>query len=380
MKSKLPDPKNLVHPKQPLFVYDIKKRWEEVVQSGPTWLSKKYPPHSSEKKYSFLGHKLFSPIAISAGPASGKKWTDFYLKMGFGLVFEKTRRTVQRKSHPVPNIAIVHTQGPITREGRNKTLVATTSDKDWEKYQSITNSFGNPSPSIEVWAKELARQKEAVGDGQLLGCSVTATFLGKNSNNSTAAIIEVASDLLVGATAAVVAGAQVIELNLACPNVTENKVEGEMFQNEKLVAYTLAEFKRRFPNIPVGIKFGIYKSKEQMKRVFVGAGENLDFVSGINAVTMTVLAKDGGEILPGRKTSGVAGKADQTLALEAIGWAAKIREEEGLKYEILGGGGIVEIKDVDRYLKAGADIVQIATIAMLDPLFAYKYRLYKENV
>ncbi len=245
-------------------------------------------------------------------------------------------------------------------------------EADWPKYKSMTNSFGNPSPAMSVWTKELMSQRKSVGEGQLLGCSVTATIV--NPKCTTA---DVATDLLMAAAAAAISGAQVLEFNLACPNVMENSIEGEMFQDDKLVAYTLSEFKKRFPGLPCGFKFGIYKSKEQMKKVFASCRDNLDYVSGINAIAMTVLAKDGSEILPGRRTSGVCGIADQNLALEAIKWASEIRREEGLKYEILGGGGIVEVEDVDRYLEAGADMVQIAAIALSDPLLAYKYRIHK---
>lgn len=373
MKMKLPDPKNFIHPNQPVFVYDIHKPWEQVVQQGPVWKSGKFPPLPKEKKYKFLGQKLISPIAISAGPASRKIWTDFYFKMGFGLVFEKTRRSIPRKSNQVPNIAIVHTDSPLSRDSLNQTLIATSKDEDWLKYKSMTNSFGNPSPAMEVWTKELMEQRKGVGDGQLLGCSVTATLV-----NPRCTMVEVATDLLMAATGAALSGAQVLEFNLACPNVIENNIEGEMFQDEKLVAYVLAEFKRRFPDIPCGFKFGVYKSKQQMKKVFIAGEDNLDYVSGINAIAMTVLAKDGSEILPGRKVSGVCGIADQNLALEHIKWAVEIRKEEGLKYEILGGGGIIEPADVDRYLSAGADMVQIAAIALSDPLLAYKYRLMQQ--
>lgn len=376
----LPTPDSLKHPKQPQFLYDLTTPWEDMVKQNPNWLGT-FPP--KQKLYKFLGYDLISPIAIAAGPASGKLWTDFYFKMGFGMVMQKTRRTTFRPSNLTPNVAIVHTKKPLTREDLNKPLVASADPNDFEEFQSITNSFGNPCSDLSDWAEELSRQSKSVPAGQLLGCSVTATALGESSNcnvylgsNPTnALIVETASDLLIGATAAVLNGAKLIELNLACPNVTENAEEGEMFQNPQLVAYTLAEFKRRFPNVPIGFKFGIYKSKDQMKKVFTLAGENLDFVSGINAIPMTVLAKDGSEILPGRKTSGVAGLADQIIALEHIEWAAQIREEEALKYEIIGGGGIIKIADVDRYRNAGADIVQVATVAMTNPLFAYKYML-----
>ena len=289
--------------------------------------------------------------------------------MGYGLVFEKTRRSIPRKSNQVPNIAIIQIDEPITRDRLNEKLTATKNGEDWLKYKSMTNSFGNPSPAMEVWSEELRKQRKGVGDGQLLGCSVTATL------HAGATMEDAALDLLMAATAAATSGTQVLEFNLACPNVTENRVEGEMFQDEKLVAYVLREFKKRFPEIPCGFKFGVYRHKEQMKKVFAAA-EFADYVSGINAIAMTVLGQKGEEILPGRRTSGVCGIADQKIALEHIKWASEIRQEEGLKYEILGGGGIVEVSDVDRYLSAGADMVQIAAVALADPLLAYKYRLY----
>lgn len=368
---KLADPESFIHPKQPTFVYDIKKAWEKVVQDGPIWLSKKYPPLPKEKKYSFLGQKLISPIAISAGPASKKVWTDFYFRMGYGFVLEKTRRTVERKAHEVPNVAIIQTKEQVKRSNLNKILIATKSVLDWEKYKSITNSFGNPSPALDVWAKELLRQKKGVVNGQLFGCSVTATFFGGETTS------DVVADLLKAATAAAKAGVSVIEFNLACPNVTDNKEEGEMFQDANLVSLTLEQFKKKFPKIKAGFKFGLYRNKEQMRKVFKAAGKNLDYVSGINAIAMTVLGKNGKELLPGRTKSGVCGELIQDIALESIRWADQIRKEEKLNYEILGGGGIVQVSDVDRYLKAGADTVQVTTIAMVDPLFAYKYMLYK---
>ncbi|OGE16800.1 hypothetical protein A2858_02755, partial [Candidatus Daviesbacteria bacterium RIFCSPHIGHO2_01_FULL_36_37] len=351
---------------QPTFIYDIEKPWEEVVQNPPVWVSNKFPP--LPKLYSFLGQNIISPIVIAAGPASGKIWTDFYFKMGYGAVIEKTRRTSHRPSNKAPNVAIIHSNGVLKREDIGKPLTASSDPKDFEKYKSITNSFGNPSPDIAVWSKQLNEQKLGKSPGQLLGCSVTATigeesscsvFLGENP--PAALIVETAADLLMGATAAATNGADFVELNLACPNVTENSEEGEMFQNSKLVSYTLAEFKKRFPNIPIGFKFGLYKNKEQMKKVFATAGDNLAYVSGINAIATIVVDKDGNDILPGRKTSGVCGSLLKDIALEHIKWAAEIRDEEGLKYEILGGGGILTVEDVKEFLNEGANAVQIAT-------------------
>jgi dihydroorotate dehydrogenase len=370
---------NLKHLKQPQFIYDITLPWEEVIAKKPIWKGG-FPSIPKQKKYTFLGQKLISPIIIAAGPASGKLWTDFYFKMGYGAVIQKTRRTTPRLANKNPNIAIVKSADQLTRKSISKGVVASLDQKDWSEYQSITNSFGNASNPMTVWAEELRQQTKAAGEGQLLGCSVTATFLEDpnskkylKSSTPETLIVETALDLLMGASAAVTNGAQFIEFNLACPNVTENNAEGEMFQDPKLVAYTLAEFKRRFPNIPVGFKFGLYKSRDQMKKVFVACGDNLDYVSGVNAIATPVRGEDGKDILPGRSVSGVCGAVMKDLALEEIHWAAEIRKETGLKYEILGGGGVITPKDAKEFLSAGADAVQVATIALTNPLFAFEY-------
>ncbi len=370
----------LRHPKQPEFIYDITLPWEEVISKKPIWKSGKFPPLPKQKKYTFLGKKLISPIVIAAGPASGKLWTDFYFKMGYGAIVQKTRRTTPRLANKNPNIAVVTSKEPLTRKSIAKGVSASLNEKDWNEFHSITNSFGNASKPLLDWAIELRSQTKGVGEGQMLGCSVTATFLEEpnskkylKSSTPETLIVETALDLLMGASAAVTNGAEFIEFNLACPNVTENNAEGEMFQDPKLVAYTLAEFKRRFPDVPVGFKFGLYKTKEQMKKVFAAAGDNLDYVSGVNAIATKVHDGKGNDILPGRSVSGVCGSVMKEIALEEIQWAAEIRKEQGLKYEILGGGGIIEPKDVKQFLSAGADAVQVATIALANPLFAYEY-------
>jgi dihydroorotate dehydrogenase (NAD+) catalytic subunit len=374
-----------IHPEQPTFIYDITKPWEEVVKEDPIWLSQKFPP--LPKLYNFLGKQLISPIIIGAGPASGKLWTDFYFKMGYGAVIQKTQRTMPRPSNKVPNVAIIKSDKSLKRSDIGKPLIASLNPEDFNKYQSITNSFGNPSPDMQIWASELVEQKKAVQSGQMLGCSVTATMTEDggacvvilNDSSSNAMIMQTATDLLMAASAAASAGADFVELNLACPNVTENSEEGEMFQNAKLVEYTFAEFKKRFPQTPIGFKFGLYKDKDQMRRVFSQAGDNLTYVSGINAVAMPVTDDKGKNILPGRSTSGVCGKILKNIALEHIRWAAEIREEEGLKYEILGGGGILTPKDVEQFLESGANAVQVSTIAMTNPLFANEYSMYNQK-
>lgn len=375
---------SLRHPQQPPLVWgDLNKPWEQVVKDGPVWMGQ-FPPQPEkseyEGKYKFQGFELMSPISIAAGPASGKLWTDFYFKMTFGLVMEKTRRTVERESNAAPNIAIVKSEEPITRDTLGQTLIGSLDQNDWYRYMSMTNSFGNPSPNLITWPMELREQRKSVGEGQVLGCSVTATTPETNAaailndKSESALIVETVGDLLVAETAAITNGAQLVEHNLACPNVTEHPEEGEMFMNEPLVKYLFASHARLFPNTPAGMKVGVFKSYEQMVRILVAGGDNMRFISTINAIGTQVVGKDGKDILPGRRQTGVAGKVDQQIALEQVDWAAQIREREGLKFEIIGGGGINGPEDADRFLNTGATIVFSGSGVLANPLMAHEYR------
>lgn len=375
----------LRHPDQATLIYDIFVSWEQNIADGPKWLGGYPPVPTLEKRYPFLGHDLVSPITIAAGPASGEKWTDFYFRMGYGMVMEKTRRTVSRRSNPLPNVVIVTEEEEIIREALGKSLQGSMDDKEYIRFKSGTNSFGNPCDAMYDWAARLRLQKEAVNPGQLLGCSVTATLLDSGPAcasvlggvSDTAVIVETASDMLIAGTAAVVAGADLVEFNLACPNVTDHPEEGEMFQSPELVRYLFSEWHRRFPKIPAGMKGGLYADKDQMRRVFAEGGDSMGFVSLINAVSMEVLGKDGNQIVGAGRRAGTFGSIIRPLALEEIEWAAQIRVKEGLPYGIIGGGGITSVEDVDTYLSAGADVVFIAGYAFHRPEFAYDYRLYK---
>ena len=49
---------------------------------------------------------------------------------------------------------------------------------------------------------------------------------------------------------------------------------------------------------------------------------------------------------------------------------AKLREELGMKFAIVGVGGVSSVEDFKKYRAAGADAVMSATGAMWNPLLA----------
>src|SRR3990167_2415628 len=197
--------------KVPQQVYDIKKSWEFNYRQGPNFKGP-YPPFPSKSNWELLGHKLISPLGVAAGPLPSAKWMVPYLKLGYGSIIQKTVRSQAHKSHPYPNITFVKKGQKVNLD--TKPLVVENKVNGPIETLSITNSFGNPSLSPKQWQSEAKKALKAKKPGQLFGISV----YGTSGQNTT--IEELADDYAKTAKMAKDAGAQFVEANLACPNVS----------------------------------------------------------------------------------------------------------------------------------------------------------------
>ncbi len=420
------------HPDQPTLIYDINKPWEEVVANPPIWLGG-FPEKPTEKKYILFGEPTISPMIIAAGPASGQRWTGFFLRMGYGAVIEKTRRSRERRSNPLHNIAIVLSRKPLSEKTIDKPRLGSLNPDDWKRFKSMTNSFGNPSSSIPTWTSEFRRQLTDVGDGQVLAVSVTATvdpFMKDypgyfwdieepQSNAQYEEYIEkrweagwkifrekrawekiseqdaeerkqgykvamrqliaarqsekIIADVMVGIAAAVGAGAEAVELNFACPNVTGNAIEGEMFQDGRLVHNTFDAAREMFPGIKLGLKVGRFNNLEQARSVIYEFYGNVDFVSTINALSVPIIALDGTPILIGRERAGTCGEILREISLRQVEMIAKLRDSANYDFEIHAGGGITEPAHVEQFKNAGGDGFFSGSAVLANPLLNNDY-------
>lgn len=153
--------------------YDITKSWEKNYRDGPLF-DEPIPPFPKKRKWRFLDFNLISPLGIAAGPLPNYKWIGLYTKLGFGTLVHKTVRTIKHPSHPAPNVLIVDVKGKLDPSNNDPLVGSTNSNVSLAKL-SITNSFGNPSPSPSVWTKEVRREQKAMRPGQLLIVSVYGT-------------------------------------------------------------------------------------------------------------------------------------------------------------------------------------------------------------
>lgn len=191
--------------------YNIFKSWEENYRDGPDFHNP-IPPLPKKRKWRFLDFDLISPLGIAAGPLPNAKWIGLYAKLGYGSLEHKTVQTVKHHSHPAPNVLIVDVKGRLD-PSNNDPLVGSTNTNVSLAKLSITNSFGNPSPSPAVWTREVRREGKAMRPGQLLIVSIYGT------QKEGMDLDDLANDYAKAALLAKKAGAKAIEINLSCPNV-----------------------------------------------------------------------------------------------------------------------------------------------------------------
>ena len=314
-----------------------------------------------EPRFTFLGEKLHYPLGIPAGPILNAKYVDAAFKKGFDAVVYKTVRADTFPCHPFPNVLSVKLDGALTLERAKEPLVA---DAQYHEPLSITNSFGVPSKSADVWQSDAKRAIASEGKGQVMVMSFMGTVREGQSAD------EFVADFGKAARLARETGARLYEANLSCPNIG----------NEGLVCYQLdmtervsAAIRAELGDAPLILKVGYYQDQSQLEELARIAGKYAQAISSINTIAAPVVKDDGTQALPGspvRLRSGVCGHAIKWAGLEMVKRLAEARAKLGASFSIVGVGGVTIPADFKEYREAGADLVMTATGAMWNPLLA----------
>jgi dihydroorotate dehydrogenase len=343
--------------------YDPARSYQDNFEHGPFGLFAEPLRVTTvgEPKHSFLGHRIFSPFGVPAGPLLNGKYVKAALDYGFDVPVYKTVRTHRYACHPWPNVLSVKVDGDLDT---GKTLVA---GHDYREPLSITNSFGVPSFDPDFWQPDLADAVKHAGPGQVVVGSYQGT---KSESGSVAAYIE---DFVAGARLLKETGVKIVEVNLSCPN--EGTAALLCFDVPR--ARQIAEaIKNELGDIPLVTKIAYFEGDERLCNFLREVGSVVDGISAINTVSAEIVDEHGKQALPGegRLRSGVCGHAIQWAGVEMVQRLAKLRDELGLKYEIVGVGGVGDAAAFDRYRKAGADVVMSATSAMWNPRLALEIK------
>ena len=347
--------------------YDVTRSYEWNYRNGPGFKGPYPPPRKGLPEISFLGFRLYSRLGVAAGPLLNSRWIKVNAKLGFDLLSYKTVRTRRRPSNPKPNCVFVDTCGPLTDDRLTETLRATTQQPTSIRDISITNSFGVPSRNPAIWQEDVQRAKRYLNKGQVL---IVSTMGSAEYYPDGPSFIQ---DFARSAALAREAGADIVELDLSCPN--SNAAEGMVYLDPDLSGAISKAAKAELGAVPLLIKLGNFWKRDRFESVIKANAPYVDGIAGINTVKMTVLDANGKPAIPDRPQSGVCGAGIKHSALQFVHWLYETREKNRYDFVIIGVGGIMTPDDIHEFLGIGIDAVEVATAAMWDPYLAYRYYL-----
>jgi dihydroorotate dehydrogenase len=168
-------------------------------------------------------------------------------------------------------------------------------------------------------------------------------------------------------------GCKVLEVNLSCPNEGKQNLLCFDVENSKKVVEAI---KNQIGNLPLIVKTGFYRDQSILENFVKTIGPIVEGIESINAVSCKILKADGQPAWedPKRLYSGVCGFGIKECGIKTVKKLADLKTQLGLKYTILGVGGIMQPEDFLEYLNAGAAVALSATGAMWDENLAINAR------
>lgn len=308
--------------------------------------------------WTFCGRKIGSPLGIAAGPLLNGRWCLYYAGLGFDVVTYKTVRSGLRPCYPLPNLQPVRAEA---LDGDAENLPAT---REFQGNWAV--SFGMPSQTPDVWRADIAETRRLLPRHKLLNVSVVGTVQPGWS------IERLADDYATCAHDAAQHGADSIEINLSCPNVST--CDGQLYQQPEDAAIVAQRVREAIGKLPLVAKIGHFPNEVGSERLLDTLAADVNAVAATNCIVAKVVDEAGRALFDGQPR-GIAGRAILDASVRQTEIIAEQIARRGLAMAVIGVGGIFTANDVRRYLDAGAESVQMATAAMIDPEVGLKIRI-----
>lgn len=311
--------------------------------------------------WNFCGLPVGSPLGVAAGPLLNGRWVLYYASLGFDVLTYKTVRSGRRTCYAMPNLQ------PVACVAADGQVDAAT---DWlpavhEMLGTWAVSFGMPSQPPEVWRADVAEARRRLPRDKVLSVSVVGTVQDGWS------LDRLADDYAQCAQWAVEAGADAIETNFSCPNVST--CDGQLYQQPADAAVVAERVRRAIGDAPLVVKIGSVTSDDEAARLMEALAPWASGIAMTNSIAAHVIAADGSPMFDGARR-GICGRGIREASLAQVERFARLRDRQGFALSLIGCGGIATADDVRRFLAAGADAVHLATAAMVDPGVALAIR------
>lgn len=222
---------------------------------------------------------------------------------------------------------------------------------DTQKGLFSLNSMGLPNPGADYYRKYLPEMvKTAHEKGKPLFVSVAGFTPDEYA--------ELASLSLKS-------GANLIELNLGCPNIWEGRQQKHIACFYPLIVEEILRCveERVGEKAKISVKLSPFSNPSNLKDVaqVIERSELVKAVVSMNTFPNAFAYDESGKplITPGGGLSGLAGPAIKPIGLGQI---KQLRAFLPDRIDLVGVGGIVTAEDILDYLRVGAKAVQVATI------------------
>lgn len=338
-----------------LVRYDPAQTYAWNYKQSPQSLNVEVPACPGD--WTFLGHKVDSPLGMPAGPLLNGAWILYYASLGFDVLTYKTVRSGERECYPLPNLQPVDTASLHGGETNVPALE--------DMHGSWAVSFGMPSKSPDVWRRDVEWTRKELPDKKVLSVSVVGTIQPGWT------LDQLADDYALCARWAVESGADCIETNFSCPNVST--CDGQLYQQPGDAAIVSARVREAIGDVPYILKIGHVLDESAATALLDAVAPYADALAMTNSVAATVQTTDG-ELLFDGQPRGICGDATRAASVAQTKLFARLIEEMGLKMSLIGVGGASTAEHVREYLDAGAESVHIATAAMVDPSAGIRIR------
>ena len=335
--------------------YDIQQTYDWNYQQAPDPPSKIELP-AVAGSWQFAGRDVDSPLGMAAGPLLNGKWCLYYAALGFDVVTYKTVRSRDWPCYELPNLQPVVCK---TLQGDEEEVAAS------QRFAgSWAVSFGMPSRRPEIWQQDVQRTRTQLPERQILNVSVVGTVQADWTTE------RLGEDYAECAATALAAGADSVELNFSCPNVST--CDGQLFQNPAASAQIAHIVRQRIGEAPMLVKVGFLSDSTALHSLIDHLSPWVDGLVMTNSVPTRVRGGEG--LMFDGQLRGICGAATIDASVHQVLRAAEYRSQHGFDLELVGVGGIGSAADVRRYLDAGATAVQLATAPMVDPEVGLKIR------
>jgi dihydroorotate dehydrogenase (NAD+) catalytic subunit len=337
-----------------LFKYDRHRSYDWNFEHVPEPADLDVPVVPGD--WTFCGLPVDSPLGVPAGPLLNGKWCLYYASLGFDVVTYKTVRSRAHDCYPLPNLQ------PVECEQITDSMTELPTATDMQGSWAV--SYGMPSKEPSNWRADIEATRNALPSGKLLSVSVVATVQEHWS------LDDLGADYAQCAKLAVESGADIIETNFSCPNVTT--CDGQLYQQPADAGKVTAMVRDAIGTVPLVVKVGHVPTKDEARSLLDAVGNNVAAIAMTNSVATRVRNADG-LLFDGQKR-GICGAAIYDASLAQLRMFAEAIRARELDVELVGVGGINKAEHVEQYLAAGAQACHIATAAMVDPGIAIKIR------